>query len=285
MLDELDVYDPDETEYERGYLDMNGKFIDRYDAMELIYNFEGEELIAEDFLSAAKTGLGEYGNYTFLTKGPGAGLLFEELRQAFPGARVSQKQAPQGKFTVTLPHGGNLEIESVNQITPEEWSLVGRWRELAKEGVQPTGEYQDAKIRIRKGFGDKWTLHHETVHWMRDQGIITPREWTSLKAAAKKAIRQGKMQANDTANPGSEEDVADWFADNLYESKQGKPSTLRKILQAIESFIDSIIQGIRPTGQGFVRKFRRGEVLGQRSVSASNVKSAKMNMLSPRWYS
>jgi hypothetical protein len=285
-MDLMDYY----AQFEDGFVDINGKWLTRTEAAERTgitsYEYQDKEtgeikptLVSEDLAIKGEP------KYTFLTRGPGAGLLFDEVRRAFPGAHVSQREGKRGPFGVTLPNGGELLIESVNQITPEEWSLVGKWRELAKEGVQPTGEYKDANIKIRKGFGDKWTLHHESLHWLKDVGLVTPKEWAALKGATKRAINKGEMQANDRANPGSEEDVADWFADNLYNREKKQTSRIRKILDKIASFFDSIVQAIRPTGKGFVRQFQRGEVLGRRTMKASNLKSTKMNMLSPRWYS
>jgi hypothetical protein len=274
-LIDMDYFD----NYDDGFVTDQGNFIIRDEGRPYL---EGEGAKG-DYLTSEE--LTEDQRLTYQNRGKGEGVGLNELRAAFPGARIDIAEAPRGKFTVQLPNGIELEVDNVNVITPNELSVQGRWRQMAAEGALPTGEYQDGVIRIRKGIGDQWTLHHESLHFLRDMDMITPKEWAALKGRVKREIRAGNLEVNDRANPGSEEDIADWVADQMYKGEV-KPTTLvGKALAAIRNFVNSLMDKVRPSAEGVIRGIQSGQIF-ERPVDPRRVMGKqKFQTANKRWFS
>jgi len=139
------------------------------------------------------------------------------------------------------------------------------------EGGEAGGTYDpmDSIIRVAmRPDGEMMAsvLHHELIHYLKDHGFFTDKEWTAvLKAAKRDLIMRGIIEyayRGETRANKDEEIVAEYFRNWLGQQAEGfQPSNtvlgkIRRFLLAIQEFFSS--QGFRDA-EAVLEAIRNGE--------------------------
>lgn len=117
------------------------------------------------------------------------------------------------------------------------------------------GRYGRRVIEVATAAPDRAaTLDHETVHAIRELGLLTQKEWDALKRAAERddgvklaSVRRRYRNMNLDEESVFEEAVADLFAD--WQAGRRDAGPVRAILERIRDFLAAVGQAFR--GQGF----------------------------------
>jgi hypothetical protein len=152
----------------------------------------------------------------------------------------------------------DLVVKSVDQITPDKFALnIGYSKAGLSENEVIAGKYTSGKIELAKTAADKWTLSHESVHFMEDLGVINNNEVHLLKWYIQSLVKEGKFKTQNKNDIGGTEDRAEFLAQSL----QKEPKGLSRIINKIQDFIDKLVNafGIR-TVRGIQRDVISGEI-------------------------
>jgi hypothetical protein len=186
------------------------------------------------------------------------GLSLEDIRAAFKGQDI--KKTLEGNIRVTTKYGGSVEIREVDRIDENTAAFNMGYGRPRKLGETIIGKYEDRRIELHRYLTDRWTLTHESYHFMEEAGIISKADIKILQNKIRSLVSQGKFKPLDPGNIGFAEDRAEWVTEQLkgiYDVK----STTGKILHKIRIFIDRLLEvfGIR-TAKGITRAIETGRV-------------------------
>ncbi len=184
----------------------------------------------------------------------------DDVKSVFKGQEVTQLE--DGSIAIKTQGGYDLIVKSVDRIDPDHAVLqIGHGREFLKDGEMIAGKYQDGAIELVKGVGDKWTLHHESVHFMEDMGILNENEVGLLQRHIRNLVNDGKFETKNEKDIGGAEDRANFLADALTKEPKG---LLGRITSKIQDFVDKIVNafGIR-TVKGITRDISSGKINNQ----------------------
>jgi len=165
------------------------------------------------------------------------------------------------KYFIETKSGHFLSVNNVSEITPNETIFEFNYgRKFDPEKEEIIGDYDNGTIRLVKDKSGKWTLAHESIHWMEDVGILSKQDIAILKAHIKKLAAEGKFKPESKRNIGNAEDRANFIADQLVAPT--KKGFVGKVLDKVRSFIDGIrsFLGMKPTAEGIVRAVKSGKV-------------------------
>ncbi|MBP7231326.1 MAG: PLxRFG domain-containing protein [Syntrophaceae bacterium] len=191
------------------------------------------------------------------SEGKAAMPTLPEVQSVFKGQEVTQ--LADGSFAIKTAGGANLVIKSVDHVSPNKAVLkISYGMGKLEGGDVVAGAYQKGTIQLVRDAANKWTLHHESVHWMEDVGILTKSEINLLKNHIKNLVDQGKFETVNQEDVGGEEDRANFLADALTKEPKG---LLGRIVNKIHDFIDKLVNafGIR-TVRGIQRDVQSGKV-------------------------
>jgi hypothetical protein len=183
-----------------------------------------------------------------------------EVQEVFKGQEVTEVD---GGFAIRTQSGQDLIIKSVDHISPNRTALnIGYGQNALKDGSIIAGKYQTGTIELTKGVADKWTLSHESVHFMEDIGVLNANEINLLQRHIKNLVNAGKFKTANQKDIGGAEDRANFLADAL--SKEPK-RLFARIINKIKEFIDKMVNafGIR-TVKGIQRDVKSGEIYGRK---------------------
>ncbi|MDM7988097.1 MAG: hypothetical protein QUS13_12245, partial [Smithella sp.] len=183
-----------------------------------------------------------------------------DVQEVFKGQKVTQ--LPTGAYLVTLKNGANVVISEVSEITPNGISLnIGYSKSGLSEKEAITGSYRKGHIKLVKGQADKWTLAHESVHFMEDIGVINDQEVKLLQRHIQNLTSEGQWNTLNKDDIGGSEDRAEFLAEALQKEPKG---LLGRIINKIQDFIDKLVNafGIR-TIRGIQRDIKTGKVYGR----------------------
>jgi len=186
-----------------------------------------------------------------------------DVQEVFKGQEVTQLK--DGSIAIKTQGGHDLIVRAVDSISPDLFALrIGHGREALSEGETVAGKYQEGTIEIVKDAGDKWTLHHESIHFMEDMGIVTKNEISLLQKHITNLVRDGKYETVNKADIGGAEDRANFLADALTKEPKG---FLGRIIIKIKDFVNKLVNafGIRIVG-GIAREIKTGEIYGREGV-------------------
>lgn len=149
------------------------------------------------------------------------------------------------------------------EVTPDILSTWVRDR-LEKWDFNPGSAAGNVMRKIAQGVNsraDRYTLHHETFHWMRREGFVGDKEADTLKRAM---VRVGEAESVDEIN---EEMLTKWVETRMAERDFKASTPAGRILQALVDFVDTAINAVRKafggTGSaaGIVRDVQTGKAL------------------------
>jgi hypothetical protein len=178
-----------------------------------------------------------------------------DVQDVFKGQKVTQLE---NGFLINTKNGASLIVNAVDKITPSKVSLsIGYSKSGLSENEVIAGKYTSGKIELAKTAADKWTLSHESVHFMEDLGVINNNEVHLLKWYIQSLVKEGKFKTQNKNDIGGTEDRAEFLAQSL----QKEPKGLSRIINKIQDFIDKLVNafGIR-TVRGIQRDVISGEI-------------------------
>jgi hypothetical protein len=211
-------------------------------------------------------------------KGDAADLSLSDIRSAFKGQEVGLGK--DGNVWVITKSGHRLTIKNVESISDNEAAYsIGYGKALGGD-IKPniSGSYQAGVIKIVRSIGDKFTLSHESVHWMEDVGILNKMDRNVLDNAVKKA-GFGKGLSEQEAR-------AQFIEQELINRDKYRKTPLGRVLQKIQDFIDGFINLVKKTSKGLVREIESGKVY-DRKVGDRTYKTTvpAYSKTAGRWYS
>ncbi|MCK9521223.1 MAG: hypothetical protein M0R74_19695, partial [Dehalococcoidia bacterium] len=181
-------------------------------------------------------------------------LTRDVVEQVFPGQDIYQTG---DNYMVVLKNGSQVQIEGVDDISPNEASLrVGYSQKSLKPGQRIGGFYNRGEIKVlRDNAGSQWLLAHESIHWLEDLGLITLQEQALINARAKKeGMWKGKL------SPA--ENRANWLAD-FQAGTRPKTTVLGRLWDKVVEFAKKIA-GVR-TAQAVAKDIQAGKVFERRA--------------------
>lgn len=185
----------------------------------------------------------------------------ELIESVFPGQDIKEERVEnKDRYVVTLKNGLKVNVERVIEIVPKtQASLIkGYGKEVLDKGEYIAGVYihdpksdETSQIKIATKAGKK-TLHHESIHFLEDFGIITKQEAGRINRHIK---QKGLWDKSKSAN----ENRAEWLADEV--NKPAPASKLGKIWNKIKEFVNNLVNklGIRTVG-GVVQEIKTGKI-------------------------
>jgi predicted RNA methylase len=184
----------------------------------------------------------------------------DDVKKVFTGQDVTETD----KGFIVKTKSGSVLIEGVDRIDADTLSLkIGYGKSSLSEKDVIAGKYRSGLIQLVRGAGDKYTLAHESVHFMEDIGVLNSLDVAALKGRIKRLTREGKFEPQNKDDIGGAEDRAEFIATAL--NQEVVPSgTVGRIIARVREFIDRIINafGIRTAG-GIVRDIKTGRIWGK----------------------
>jgi len=187
-----------------------------------------------------------------------------EVQEVFKGQDV--KQLPNGAFHIKTQSGAEVIVSSVNEITPSKISLnIGYSKAKLTEQEVIAGKYTSGMIDLVKGQADKWTLAHESVHFMEDRGLINENEVRLLRKHIKILTSEGNWKSLNKEDIGGAEDRAEFLAQALQKEPHG---LIGRIINKINDFVDKLVNafGIR-TVRGITRDVKSGAIYSKETAA------------------
>jgi diguanylate cyclase (GGDEF)-like protein len=197
---------------------------------------------------------------------PARSFTLKDIQETFKGQHVGLN--PDGSFWVQTRSGYGLTIKSVKQITVNQMSFKVAYGRM-HDGETVAGKYQDGKIEIHRIHGGKWTLAHETTHWLEESGLLSSLDVSILRNHIKKLVERGEFVPENAEMPGGAEDRANFIADRLNDELTG---AVAKIVARVKEFIDKLVNLVTRTPGGITRDINSGKIFGGKgkSVNASS---------------
>lgn len=185
----------------------------------------------------------------------------DDVKKVFAGQDVTETD----KGFIVKTKSGSVLIEGVDRIDADTLSLkIGYGKSSLSEKDVIAGKYRSGLIQLVRGAADKWTLSHESTHFMEDIGVLNSLDVAALKGRIKRLTREGKFEPQNKDDIGGAEDRAEFIATAL--NQEVVPSgTVGRIIARVREFIDRIINafGIRTAG-GVIRDIKTGRIWGEK---------------------
>ncbi|MFZ4436834.1 MAG: JAB domain-containing protein [Syntrophales bacterium] len=173
-----------------------------------------------------------------------------DVQNVFKGQEVIQPGGESSPIYVKTRGGKYLTIEKVTAISPDESNFeYAHGEKFDPKTMTITGAYGDGNMRLVRDKAGKWTLSHESVHFLEDAGIINAEDITILRDHIRRLVEQGKRKTANAKDIGGAEDRANFLADAL---TQGKPigGLAGVVIARIRKFLDRLMEafGVRTAG-------------------------------------
>lgn len=216
---------------------------------------------------------------------PGRGQLsLSDVRAVFPGQDVGVSSHDPNVFWVRMKNGKGLEIARVEQIDKDQAAIGVAYGAMDQSGNLAAGKYQAGRIEISRHVGDKWTLTHESVHFLEDAGMISPADIVVLKRHIKQLAANNKWAARNKADVGGVEDRAAFVAERL-QARSEVRGPVGRILQKISDLIDKLAGLFGRTAAGVVRDIESGAVFERSAGELAGLAPGSYELTAGRWYS
>lgn len=184
------------------------------------------------------------------------GVTEDDIRALFPGQGVEKV----GSLYVVTPRGGGFFlIENVERIERDKGkAMIGYGRKM-KESEVIAGSYLKGEIKIAKE-GDRWTLAHESVHYLEDAGLLTSSDIATLRGHIKRLVAEKKFRTNNRNDIGGAEDRADFIA-NAIHTRPRIVGLAGRVIDRILKFVDALGALIeKRTVSAIVRDVKSGRI-------------------------
>ena len=191
-----------------------------------------------------------------IDKAPGQGLSIQDIQSHFPGQSVSI--STDNSISIRFTNGKGCRIKSVDNIGGDDIRYAMETGRMSEGGVI-LGKYQDQTITLNKNLANAETLTHETLHLLKDMGVLTPADLMSLDAHREKLARDGKYRYEVLNN--KEENHANTLAQLISDREAYRnKSALNRIIQKIMDFWDGLIYIGRQSAIKLAREYESGKI-------------------------
>jgi hypothetical protein len=171
------------------------------------------------------------------------------IETVFPNQEV---QPTKTGFEITLKNGLKIRVDRVTEIV-----LAEKETPAVAEGEYIAGVYtrtpggKTAQIKVSTQAGTK-TLHHESIHFLEDFGVITKQEVGRINRHIKQSGQWNKSKS-------AAENRAEWLANKV--NKPAPKTKIGRLWKKITDFVSNLINkfGIKTIG-GVVREVKTGKV-------------------------
>jgi hypothetical protein len=173
-----------------------------------------------------------------------------DVQAIFKGQEVIQPGGVNAPIYVKTRGGQYLTVETVTEISPDEVNFEYAYAEkFDPETMTITGAYGDGVARLVRGIAGKWTLAHESIHFMEDSGILDSADIATLQGHIQGLVRDGKIETANKKDIGGSEDRANFLADALTKEKPVS-GLVEKVVARVREFLDKLMDafGIRTAG-------------------------------------
>ena len=184
------------------------------------------------------------------------GVTEDDIRALFPGQGVEKV----GSLYVVTPRGGGFFlIENVERIERDNGkAMIGYGRKM-KESEVIAGSYLKGEIKIAQK-GDRWTLAHESVHYLEDAGLLNSSDIATLRGHIKRLVAEKKFRTNNRNDIGGAEDRADFIA-NAIHTRPRIVGLAGRVIDRILKFVDALGALIeKRTVSAIVRDVKSGRI-------------------------
>jgi hypothetical protein len=196
----------------------------------------------------------------------------KDVQDVFKGQEVVQPGGLNSTIYVKTSGGQYMSVENVNYINPDKVEFkTQHGEEFDPEKHTLTGAYLDGNVQLVRNKAGKWTLAHESMHFIEDVGILNANEVGLLERHITNLIRDKKntWERNDNRKVGGSEDRADFLADAMTQTPT-PTGLLGRIIAKVQDFIDKIVNAFgKRTVQGVVRDVTSGKVYERPGYAAS----------------
>ena len=190
----------------------------------------------------------------------------EDVQAIFKGQEVIQPGGTNSPIYVKTRGGQYLTIETVNEISENEVDFTLAYdKKFDKNTMELAGSYGGGVARLVRGVGGRWTLAHESMHFLEDAGIIDSGDVAALKGHIKGLVRDGKFETANKKDIGGSEDRANFLADALTKDTTPK-GMVGRIIARIREFIDRLVNAFgKRTAAGVVRDVKSGAIFDKKT--------------------
>jgi len=177
-------------------------------------------------------------------------ITAKQVAAAFEKQGFTAKQDGDN-VSVSTPTG-SISVNVAESVSEDDGATIGiSYGREAKPGEKVVGSYFKGRIKLKRGSADRFILSHELFHHMKAAKLFTKAEEKIL------------------ARKGSEEKQAQWVEKNL--RNRNVAAGVRKLLQKVADFLDSLANVFVRTERGIVRDVESGRVLkGTRQFNVAN---------------
>jgi len=218
--------------------------------------------------------------YSTKTTFKDSNFSLKDVQLIFKGQKVGI--AHDGTIFVRTRLGRGVQIKSVDTITPDKAAFEVGYSRMKASGELIAGKYQDGVITISK-VGDKWTLAHESEHFLEDANFINKNDQKALSGEIKRRIRKGTWKTLNPDDIGGKEDRAEFIAQELKKRSDSRP-TVQRVIQKIQDLIDAFVNLYKRTAKGVVRDVGSGKIYEKEGIPVT-APIASYEKTAQRWYS
>jgi adenine/guanine phosphoribosyltransferase-like PRPP-binding protein len=195
----------------------------------------------------------------------GDAISLEDIKDVFPGQQVGQLQ--DGSYWVQTAKNQAVVIKVVDRISADRARFRVLYGRGLRKGEPVVGRYSHGTIELQRILGDRWTLRHESVHWMEDAGILSPRDVRTLKQKIVQLAEKGEFTPINPHDIGGAEDRANFIAQELEARRH--PGVIRKIITKIQGWIDRLVNLFQRTPAAIVREVESGRIFEREPAAES----------------
>ncbi|MFH2034582.1 MAG: LPD5 domain-containing protein [Candidatus Margulisiibacteriota bacterium] len=210
------------------------------------------------------------------------GLTLDDVQKMFKGQTVGL--SPDGAIWVRTTGGNGLRIEMVSRIDADNAAFEFGYGRMGKDETL-SGKYHKGTIFLQRDIADRWTLAHESMHWMEDAGIVNAKESEVLKAYIRGMVKKGTFLTLNEKDIGGREDRAQFISDSLRE-RGGLSNPIQRVIQKIQDFIDGLVNLFHRTAMGITRDIETGKIY-DRGMRRAGIPTEAIayQKTADRWYS
>jgi hypothetical protein len=178
-------------------------------------------------------------------------ITTKDVREMFKWAKGARVRRTDGAILVNAGRH-TLRIKNVQNIAIDEAAFSVERGRKPSGGEMAAGSYQSGEIKISR-IGDKWTIAHESFHWLEDIGVINRADVRAIE----RDMEKGDYKFDKDDSPA--EKRAKWF--EQAKQKRDTKGRLGRAIQKIQDFIDSIVNLFHRTARGVIRDVESGKIL------------------------
>lgn len=186
-------------------------------------------------------------------------ISLADVQAVFKGQAVGVSVSNPDVFWVRMKNGLGVEIQKVEGIDVAQAAVFIAYGQMDTKGKFAAGMYRSGTITLNRHLSDRWTLAHESEHWLEDTGLLSQHDITALQTHIRKQTAAGKWETKNIDDIGGFEDRAAWVA-SMLKNRFKVSGSVGRVLKKIGDIIDALINLVSRTARGVVRDIESGAV-------------------------